>query len=157
MKTRRLSLAAVAVGVIAVSTSCLQPGQHTLVAITAAHNTPAQIDTITFTFDQGAPTGSSARYVAQPPSAPSGKPVGVDGVAFIQVDLTVAIAHDARNVTTSPEAFYPHQTSNVVEVARYEDFEGHVGYVLGLRSGKSPRVSISRSANAVVVSLSAPS
>ena len=87
---------------------------------------------------------------------PSGKVVGVDGTAFIQVDLTVAIAHDARNVSTSPDAFYPHQTSNVVEVARYEDFEGHVGYVLGLRTGKSPRVSVARSANVVVVSLSAP-
>ena len=156
MKIWRLSMAAVAVTAVATTTACLQPGQHTLVAITAAHNTPAAIDTITFTFDQGAPTGSSARYVSTPPMEPSGKVVGVDGTAFIQVDLTVAIAHDARNVSTSPDAFYPHQTSNVVEVARYEDFEGHVGYVLGLRTGKSPRVSVARSANVVVVSLSAP-
>jgi hypothetical protein len=150
-------MAAVAAAAVATSTACLQPSQHTLVAISGAHNTAASIDTITFTFDQGAPTGSSARYVSMPPSSPSGKAVGVDGTAFIQVDLTVAVAHDARNVSTSPDAFYPHQTSNVVEVARYEDFEGHVGYVLGLRTGKSPRVSIARSASAVVVSLSAPS
>ena len=149
-------MAAVAVTALAMTTACLQPGQHTLVGITAAHNTPAAIDTITFTFDQGAPTGSSARYVSTPPMAPSGKVVSVDGTAFIQVDLTVAIAHDARNMTTSPAAFYPHQTSNVAEVAMYEDFEGHVGYVLGLRTGKSPRVSVTQSANAVVVSLSAP-
>jgi hypothetical protein len=141
---------------IALGTSCLQPGQHTLVGITAAHNTPAAIDTVTFTFDQGAPTGSSARYVTTPPTAPSGMAVGVDGTAFIQVDLTVAVAHDARNVSTSPDAFYPRTTSNVAEVARYEDFEGHVGYVIGLRTGKNPRVSIARSASAVVVSISAP-
>jgi hypothetical protein len=150
-------MAAVAATAVAASTACLQPSQHTLARITGAHNTPAAIDTITFTFDQGAPTGSSARYVSTPPMSPSGKVVGVDGTAFIQVDLTVAVAHDARNVSTSPAAFYPHQTSNVAEVAMYEDFEGHVGYVLGLRTGKNPQVSITRSASAVVVSLSAPS
>ncbi len=149
-------MAAVAVSVIAASTSCLEPSQHTLVGISGAHNTPAAIDTITFTFDQGAPTGSRAWYVSTPPTSPNGRVVGVDGTAFIQVDLTVAICHDARGAPTCPGAFYPHTTGNVIEVARYEDFEGHVGYVLGLRTGKNPRVRITHSASAVVVSLSAP-
>ncbi len=156
MRLRRLSMGAVVAAVVATSTSCLVPNKHTLVAITAAHNTPAAIDTVTFTFEQGAPSGGSARYVSSRPTTPTGKPVAVDGNAFIVVTMNVAIAHDLRGLNTSPIVFYPTTTSNVMEIARFEDFQGHVGYVIGLRTGSNPRVSVARSASAVVVSLSAP-
>jgi hypothetical protein len=149
-------MAAVAVSVIATSTACLVPNQHTLVGINAAHNTPAAVDTVTFVFQQGAPSGGSARYVPTPPTTPKGKPVSVDGKAFIQVTLNVAVAHDARSLNTSPIVFYPTTTTNVVEIVRFEDYQGHVGYVLGLRTGANPRVSVTRSASTVVVSLNAP-
>jgi hypothetical protein len=149
-------MSAVAVSVIAACTACLVPGQHTLVGITAAHNTRAAVDTVTFLFQQGAPSGGSARYVPTPPTTPKGKPVGVDGNAFIQVTMNVAVAHDARSLNTSPIVLYPTTTSNVVEIVRFEDYQGHVGYVLGLRTGANPRVSVTRSASAVVVSLNAP-
>ncbi len=156
MRKRTLSMAGVVVAVTAASTSCLVPNQHTLVGISAAHNTPAAIDTVTFLFQQGAPSGGSARYVDAPPTTPNGKPVYVDGKAFIVVTMNVAVAHGARSLNTSPIVFYPTTTSNVIEVARFEDYQGHVGYVLGLRTGANPRVSVARSASAVVVSLSAP-
>ncbi|HEX4018146.1 MAG TPA: hypothetical protein VHX15_15535 [Frankiaceae bacterium] len=156
MRLRRLSIGAVVVAVIATSTSCLVPNQHTLVGISAAHNTAAAIDTVTFTYQQGAPSGGSARYVSNRPITPTGKPVGVDGNAFILVTMNVAVAHDLRGLATSPIVFYPTTTSNVLQVARFEDFQGHVGYVIGLRTGSNPRVSFAHSANAVVVSLSAP-
>jgi hypothetical protein len=156
MRLRSLSMGAVVATVIATSTSCLVPNQHTLVGISAAHNTAAAIDTVTFTFEQGAPSGGSARYVSSRPITPTGKAVGVDGNAFIVVTMNVAVAHDLRGFATSSIVFYPTTTSNVMEVARFEDFQGHVGYVLGLRTGTNPRVSIAHSASAVVVSLSAP-
>jgi hypothetical protein len=149
-------MGAVVVSVIALSTSCLVPNQHTIVGISAVHDTPAQIDTITFSFQQGAPSGGSARYVSVPPLTPTGKAVGVDGKAFIVVTMNVAIAHDSRSLPTSPIVFYPTTTTNVIEVARFEDYQGHVGYVLGLRTGANPRVSMTHSASTVVVSLSAP-
>jgi hypothetical protein len=149
-------MGAVVVAVIATSTSCLVPNQHTLVGISAAHNTPAAIDTVTFAFEQGAPSGGSARYVSIRPTTPTGKAVAVDGNAFIVVTMNVAVAHDLRGITTSPTVFYPTTTSNVMEVARFEDYQGHVGYVIGLRTGANPRVGVARSASAVVVSLSAP-
>jgi hypothetical protein len=156
MRLRSLSMGAVVVSLIATSTSCLVPKQHTLVGISAAHNTPAQIDTVTFSFQQGAPLGGSARYVTVPPTTPPGKPVGVDGKAFIQVTMNIAIAHDSRSLPTSPIVFYPTTTTNVLEVARFEDYQGHVGYVIGLRTGANPRVAVTRSGTTVVVSLSAP-
>ena len=156
MRVRSLSMGAVAVSVIVACTSCLVPGQHTLVGISAVHDTPAQVDTVIFSFQQGAPSGGSARYVPAPPLTATGKLVGIDGKAFIQVTMNVAIAHDSRGLPTSPIVFYPSTTTNVVEVARFEDYQGHVGYVIGLRTGANPRVSVTRSANVVEVSLSAP-
>jgi hypothetical protein len=156
MRKRTLSMAAVVVSVAAMTSACLVPNQHTLVGITAVHNTPVAVDTVTFLFQQGAPSGGSARYVPTPPTTPKGKPVNVDGNAFIQVTMNVAIAHDARGLNTSPIVFYPTTTTNVVEVVRFEDFQGHVGYVLGLRTGANPRLTVTRSANTVAVSLNAP-
>ncbi len=156
MRKRTLSIAAVVASVAAVTTSCLLPGQHTLVGISAVHDTAAGVDTVIFSFQQGAPSGGSARYIPEPPTTPPGKPVGVDGNAYIQVTMNVAVAHDSRGLNTSPIVFYPTTTTNVMEVARFEDYQGHVGYVLGLRTGANPRVSMTHSGNIVEVHLSAP-
>ncbi len=156
MSIRRLLVVFAAVAaVLATATSCLISGQHTLVSITNAHNPANNLDIITFHFDQGAPTGSTARYVSSPPQQPSGKPVAVDGLAFVQVDLYTAVAHDERGAPTAQIAYYPRQTKNVIEVAQYEDFEGHVGYALGLLSRQSNVVYINRTASAVTVAVTA--
>jgi hypothetical protein len=65
-------------------------------------------------------------------------------VLYVQVAFTPAVAHDSRGATTAPAAYYPTQRvshpasvtdTKVAEVARYEDFEGYVGYVIGIKQG----------------------
>jgi hypothetical protein len=139
VKLRALVASGVAVAtVMGTATSCLQPNQHTLVGISGSNNASGRFDVITFTFDQGLPNGATARYVSSPPLTPSGKPVGVDGSRYVQVSFTPAVARDAREQATAPVAVYPRGAANLpapkqaVEVAKYEDFEGYVGYAIGL-------------------------
>jgi hypothetical protein len=149
--TRAGMMALGGAAVFALATGCLEPNQHTLVAVTGSHAASAHIDRILFTFQQGAPTGSTAGYVATPPAGPSGKPVQVDGSRFVRVDLTSAVAHDQRGDSTAPVAVY-FSLGNVVQAKQFEDFEGHVGYVLGLKEQRpSTTVTVSRTADTVEV------
>ena len=156
MNVRKLAVAGVAAGALLLTASCLQPNQHTLVGMGGGHNASRHIDVITFAFDQGTPTASTVHFTATPPAGPSGKPVAMDGNAFVAVNLTPAVARDARNVSTAAGAFYPHGTTNVAEVAQYEDFEGHVGYALGLRSTVVPTITLTRTSTTIIVTVSAP-
>ncbi len=145
MKFRRIATAAVAIaGAFAVTTACEVPNQHTLVGISSWDTGRGGTVNVEFTFDQGLPSTATARYVTTPPLQPNGQAVGVDGVLYVQVSFTPAVAHDSRGATTAPAAYYPMQRvthpasmtdTKVAEVARYEDFEGYVGYVIGIKQG----------------------
>jgi hypothetical protein len=144
MRFRRIASVAVALaGAFAVTTACQVPNQHTLVGISSYAKSSQGFQALQFTFDQGVPTNVTARYVSTPPTAPSGKAVGVDGTLYVQVSFNPAVAHDNRGATTAPAAYYPTRSANpaweaagkVAEVAQYEDFEGYVGYVIGLKQG----------------------
>jgi hypothetical protein len=125
-------------------TACQVSNQHTLVGLSSYDTGRGGSVNVEFTFDQGLPATATASYVTTPPIQPSGQAVGVDGVLYVRVSFTPAVAHDARGVTTAPAAYYPTQRvthpasmtdTKVAEVARYEDFEGYVGYVIGLKQG----------------------
>ncbi len=156
MKIRRLAVAGFAAVAVLVTTSCLQPNQHTLVGIGGGHNASRHIDVITFAYDQGTPTTDTARFMNTAPAGPSGMPVAIDGKTFVAVNMSSAVMRDARNVLTAPLAFYPHGTTNVAEVAQYEEFEGHVGYALGLRSTGVSAVTLTRTSSTIIVTVSAP-
>ena len=156
MKFLRVPVGIAVAVVLALTASCLQPGQHTLVAITGAHSSSRAVDVITFTFAQGAPPSDVIRFVTQPPMQPSGKRVDVDGRAFLYLVMTSAVAHDQRGAPTAPAAFYAVGLKNVLEVARVEDFEGYVSYAFGLLDPHSPAVRVTRSATSVVVTVAAP-
>jgi hypothetical protein len=140
---------ATAVGLLS---ACLIQGQHTLVDISGSHAASARVDRIIFTFQQGVPTVNSAGYVTAPPAAPSGRPVTVDGARFVKVDLSPAVAHDSRGDSTAATAVYFPATTNVLQAKQFEDFEGHVGYVLGLREQRpGTHVTVTRTASTVEV------
>jgi hypothetical protein len=138
------SVAVALASVFAVATACEVPNQHTLVGISSWDTGRGGTVNVEFTFDQGLPSTVTARYVTTPPLQPNGQAVGVDGVLYVQVAFTPAVAHDSRGATTAPAAYYPTQRvshpasmtdAKVAEVARYEDFEGYVGYVIGIKQG----------------------
>jgi hypothetical protein len=165
MRFRRIAAAAIAMaGVFAVTTACELPNQHTLVGISSYDTGRGGSINVEFTFDQGLPATATARYVTSPPKGPSGQAAAVDGVLFVQVSFNPAVAHDARGVPTAPGAYYPalritHPNAltdtKVAEVARYEDFEGYVGYVIGLKQGwgSDRRITIQRAGDTVTVAL----
>ena len=70
--------------------------------------------------------------------------------------MNVAMAHDSRSLPHEPDRVLSHDHHQRRRGRPFEDYQGHVGYVLGLRTGANPRVSVTRSANAVEVSLTAP-
>ena len=148
MRVRSAAMAVVAgAALLGLVSGCLVPNQSTLVGVTGAHAASARVDMITFTFQQGVPSGITARYVPSPPTAPSGKPVALDGNKFVQVALTPVVAHDNLGDSTVAQAVYfAGATTNVVEAKMYEDFEGHVGFALGLDKmipGTHPTVFVS--------------
>lgn len=148
-----LAGSAVAVVTAVTATACLIPGQHTLVTIEGTHAASAHVDLITFRFQQGAPEHNSAAYVQAPPAGPSGIPVELDGSVFIRVDLTPAVAHDARNAVTAAQVVYFTGTTNVTNAKLVEDFEGHVGYALGLRYRAPGNLVVSRTADTVQIAV----
>ena len=148
-----LAGSAVAVATAMTAIACLIPGQHTLVTIEGAHAASAHADLITFRFQQGAPEHNSAVYVQTPPAGPSGIPIELDGSVFIRVDLTPAVADDARNAVTAAEVVYFTGTTNVTNAKRVEDFEGHVGYALGLRYRAPRNLVVSRTADTVQIAV----
>lgn len=100
-----------------------------LVAVRAAHH--RTFDRVVFQFRGGLPAGHRARYVHRLVADASGNPVPIAGQAILRVRLAPAQAHSSTGAPTVPTRtayLLPNVMSGVVA----GDFEGVVGYGLGL-------------------------
>lgn len=80
----------------------------------------------------------------------SGKVVKVKGRAFLSVKLNHADAHTFFKNRTR---FSPPGTPNVTEVVSTGDFEGHVGYVIGLENSRQFQVTVLKSPSRLVIDI----
>lgn len=159
MKRRALGIAGTVGIVLVAATGCLRPNQHTVVSVTANHPDKIGADFIYFTFAQGLPSGATVQFTKTRPLGPDGKPVGVDGAAFLKVDFAPAVATDIRGASTATEALYPlvpFGTTNVLEIAKTQDSGNHLTYVIGLQdSAKPTSTTIGRNGNTIWINTSA--
>jgi hypothetical protein len=159
MKRRVLGIAGIVGVILASATGCLRPNQHTIISVTADHPANIGADFVNFTFAQGLPSGATVQFTKTRPLGPDGKPVGVDGAAFLKVDFAPAVATDIRGVSTAAEALYPlvpFGTTNVLEIVKTQDSGNHVTYVIGLQdSAKPTSTTLGRGGNTIWINTSA--
>lgn len=123
-------LALIAAPLSSVAASAPAASVHpTLVAIRTSHH--PGFDRVVFAFQGGTPTHVRAAYVDRLVGDASGLPVRIAGRAILQVHIKPAQAHtDAGAVTAPGRTSY--LLPNVMTTVRSGDFEGVVGYGLGL-------------------------
>jgi hypothetical protein len=114
-----------------------------LVAVRAARQESA--DRVVFEFS-GAVPGYRVAYSVKPVMGTSGKEVPVGGSAALVVKMEQASGVDLtgpsmKETYTGPPRLQPTGTQQLVELARVEDFEGVLTWVLGVKSEVPFRVS----------------
>ena len=80
----------------------------------------------------------------------SGNVVKVQGHAYLSVRLNRA---DAHTFFINKSRFSPPGTPNVTEVVSTGDFEGHVGYVIGLENSRKFDVTVLKSPSRLVIDI----
>lgn len=105
------------------------PAQSTLVGIHAAHH--PGFDRLVFEFRGGLPASHRVRYVHRLVADGSGDTIPVAGRAILQVRFTDARAHSATGSSTVPVRT-TYALPNVMTTVQSGDFEGVVGYGVGL-------------------------
>lgn len=97
-------------------------------------------DRLVFQFDQRVPS-YSIEYVDRPQyQCGSGNPVWVSGDGWLRIRLTPTRAHDEQgDVTVANRSFDP-DGENLLEARLICDFEGHVAWIVGMRSPNRYRV-----------------
>jgi hypothetical protein len=98
-------------------------------------------DRIVLVFDGAAPE-CSAGYVPQVVADGSGRPISLEGNAFVRVTLRGAAAHDDAGQMTyrGPDPMDMPELENVTAVALAGDFEGQVSIGIGMNEDTRYRV-----------------
>ncbi len=120
----------------------IRPGTATGSAtVTLAQaGSPGDFDRLTFQFDGGLP-GYQISYLEELPSeCGSGLTVQMQGVAFLQVRLAPAAAHDDTGSPTLASTDLTPGLTQLLEARQVCDFEGVVTWVLGLNADTDFRV-----------------
>jgi hypothetical protein len=126
-----------------VSVAPTHPTTH-LVAVRAARQ--ETFDRVVFEFSERVP-GYKVGYSPKPIVGTSGKEVAVAGSAALVVKMEQASGVDLsgpamKQTYTGPARLQPSGTQQVQELARVEDFEGVLTWVLGVKSEAPFRVSV---------------
>lgn len=101
-----------------------------LVDIRAAHH--PGFDRIVFEFSGSLPETTAVRWATALRLDPSDKPARVQGNAFLQVRLGMAVAHDHTGRPTFGPLREAHGLPNINHVVLLGDFEGQVSVGIGL-------------------------
>jgi hypothetical protein len=117
-----------------------EPSNSTLVGIRAAHHPEAtpKYDRIVFDFAGPVPL-IEVQYVRQLIGDGSGLPIAISGRAILHVRFSPAQAHNDSGQSTAPSRVRLN-LSILREVVSTGDFEGVVGYGLGLSKKAEVRV-----------------
>jgi hypothetical protein len=123
----------------------------TLVAIRAAHHaeTTPKYDRVVFEFSGSVPL-LRIEYVKQLIADGSGLPVPMPGRSILLVQLTPARAHSDDGQATAPNHMAP-QLPLVKAIVSAGDFEGVVGYGIGLGKKAYTRILTMDNPNRLVI------
>ncbi|MEV0617267.1 hypothetical protein AB0I81_28365 [Nonomuraea sp. NPDC050404] len=132
---------------VEVDRSGMEPAMVTSVRY-AAHET---YDRLVVELKGGIP-GYSAKWVDEFVQDGSGRPIDVNGGAYLQLTLVPANAHDDEGVPSwTGGPIYPANLDNLTNVVRTGDFEGRVGIGLVLAKRAAFRLTELDSPNRLVV------
>ncbi len=126
----------------------------TLVGIRAAHH--PGLDRVVFEFRGPLPAHRGAAYVSSLIADGSGKPVRVAGDAILRVRFSHAVGHDGRGAVTYGPTRETHALPGVIQVVNTGDFEGVLGFGIGLSRRTSYRMYTLTHPNRVVIDIKTP-
>jgi hypothetical protein len=106
--------------------------------------------------DPGAVPGFRVGYVDTPVGDPSGRPVAVEGSAYLQVLVSGVLGVDDASADVSPSGPLPVSGEVVTQVVAGASFEGLHQFFVGLDAQRSFRVRASADPGRVVVQILTP-